>query len=142
MQNISVLKAFFIFLGIFLFGALAFFTLSKDDLSIKPSASPPHMEDGKIFSGETILRMTKDEFIPSTLRVTKGTVVKFVNEDEQFWHWPASDLHPTHTLYPEFDPRQAIAPKQEWSFTFEKIGTWSMHDHLIPYVNGIIIVVE
>jgi len=130
MKNISVMKVFFIFLGVFLFGALAF------------TQPPPLLDEEKIFSGEAILRMTKDGFIPTTLRVTQGTVVRFVNEDEQFWHWPASDFHPTHMVYPEFDPHEALEPNQEWSFTFEEIGQWNMHDHLIPSIIGIIIVIE
>lgn len=85
--------------------------------------------------------ITEDGFAPQTLQVKKGTYVRFVNKTDE-WHWPASDIHPTHTLYSEFDPKQTIGPGEEWGFIFEKVGEWGMHDHLMPYVTGEIIVVE
>ena len=88
-----------------------------------------------------VVYMSVDGFAPSEIRIKPGTKVSFVNDDK-FWHWPASDLHPTHTLYPEFDPRKAIGPGETWSFTFERLGSWGYHDHLAPYVVGKIIVSE
>lgn len=101
----------------------------------------PKVESGKTLSGEVVISMTEDGYIPDTIQVTKGTKVRFKNNDKLF-HWPASDLHPTHTLYPEFDPRKGIGPGEEWSFVFEKPGEWGMHDHLAPYIVGTIKVVE
>jgi len=54
---------------------------------------------------------------------------------------PASDLHLTHGIYPEFDPQEPIDPKNSWSFQFLKFGKWKFHDHLNPYYRGIINVV-
>lgn len=85
------------------------------------------------------IRITQDGFAPETLRVSRGTSVRFINETDQ-WRWPASDLHPTHTLYPEFDPRRGLAPGEEWQFRFERAGEWGFHDHLAPYVTGKIFV--
>lgn len=95
----------------------------------------------KILSGEAVVEMTENGFIPEEITVRRGTKVIFVNQDS-LWRWPASDLHPTHNVYPEFDPREAIAPSKEWEFTFEKRGEWHYHDHLAPYILGKIIVVE
>ena len=55
-------------------------------------------------------------------------------------HWPASNFHPTHTLYPEeggclgstLDVCKGLKKGEEFSFKFEKEGVWSMHDHLYP----------
>jgi plastocyanin len=105
-----------------------------------PNENPSPIDTTPI-SGETIVRMTEDGFVPSELFITVGTTVRFVNEDE-YWHWPASDLHPTHGVYAAFDSRKGIAPGAEWAFTFDQAGTWGMHDHLIPYVVGSITVVE
>src|SRR5689334_8151471 len=65
--------------------------------------------------GEVIIKMTEDGFKPDHIHIKKGTKVRFVNKDKVF-HWPASDFHPTHGLYPEFDPRVPIAMGKEWDF--------------------------
>lgn len=76
-------------------------------------------------------------YSPAELTVRKGdTVVFTTTTGKQFW--PASDLHPTHTIYPEFDAQQPINPNASWSFTFTKVGSWSYHDHLAPLFLGTI----
>lgn len=99
------------------------------------TAPQTHKEN---INGDTI-EMTKDGFTPDTIAVAKGTTVRFVNVDAVA-HWPASDLHPSHTIYPEFDPKEPIQSGKEWAFTFDKVGEWSMHDHLAPYFVGTITV--
>ena len=83
--------------------------------------------------------LADDGFTPETLTIHQGETVKFVSTQGSFF-WPASNPHPTHTIYPEFDPQQPIAPTDSWSFTFTKIGTWHYHDHLAPYFTGTITV--
>jgi plastocyanin len=72
---------------------------------------------------------TDSGYTPSTLTINKGDTVKFVNNGTKAI-WPASAPHPTHTDYPAFDPKKAIAVGQSWSFTFDLVGTWKYHDHL------------
>ena len=91
--------------------------------------------------GTVVVDITDDGFQPSEIKIKKGTTVKFINQTKQ-WHWPASDLHPTHNLYSEFDPKKTIGPSEEWNFTFQLVGTWGYHDHLAAYITGKIIVVE
>ncbi len=76
-----------------------------------------------------VISMTDDGFTPSQLSITVGDTVRFMNNGA-LPHWPASAPHPTHTNYPEFDPRRGIAPGQSWTFTFTKSGAWGFHDHL------------
>lgn len=85
------------------------------------------------------VRMTTEGFVPSNITINKGDTVVFQNDDSQM-RWPASNLHPTHTLYPEFDPKQGIAAGQSWQFTFQKAGTWKYHDHIFPQYSGTVIV--
>lgn len=87
------------------------------------------------------VEMAGDGFSPTSLTIKKGDTVTFKNVGSNA-HWPASAPHPTHTDYPEFDPKHEIAPGQSWSFTFEKVGTWRYHDHLNSGETGIIIVTE
>jgi plastocyanin len=85
--------------------------------------------------------MTQAGFEPATLTVRKGTTVVFKNNGTTAI-WPASAPHPTHTDYPEFDPRKGIKAGESWSFTFEKVGEWKYHDHLNASKFGKVVVVE
>ncbi len=96
---------------------------------------------GGLDDHEFIIRMTENGFEPKTLTVTAGDEVLFINNDDTD-HWPASNFHPTHTLYPEFDSKDGIAPGESWKIKFEKVGVWRMHDHLFPHLTGTITVLE
>ncbi len=88
-----------------------------------------------------IIRISKDGFEPKELTVIEGDEVLFINNDDVA-HWPASNFHPTHTLYSEFDPLKGIPPGESWKFKFEKVGAWRMHDHLSPHLTGTIVVLK
>ena len=102
----------------------------------------------EISSDETI-EISSSGFSPSTLTITKGTTVKFINMDEG-GHWPASASHPTHTAYPteggcigsSFDACKALAQGETFEFTFDEVGEWKYHDHRNPSLFGTIIVEE
>jgi plastocyanin len=85
------------------------------------------------------VEMSGDKFSPGSVTINAGDTVTFKNVGSNP-HWPASAPHPTHTTYPEFDPKHEIAAGQSWSFTFDKVGTWRYHDHLNSGVVGVIIV--
>ena len=87
--------------------------------------------------GEPIVTKTDKGFSPAVLRVQKGQKVTFLNKSGRPI-WPASDLHPSHGVYPEFDPKGPIQNEQSWDFVFDKIGSWKYHDHLAPYMTGVI----
>ena len=78
-------------------------------------------------------------FESSELTINKGETVIFENIGTVD-HWPASDIHPTHGIYPEFDLGRGLAPGESWEFTFDKVGRWNMHDHNFPSFVGKIIV--
>jgi len=82
-----------------------------------------------------------DGFHPRTLTVSVGTTVTFKNERTEYF-WPASDFHPTHTLYPAFDAKEPLAPGATYSFTFTEAGTYPFHDHLAAYFSGILRVAD
>ena len=85
--------------------------------------------------------MTNNGFEPKEIHINSGETVEFINQDDAN-RWPASNFHPTHILYSEFDPQKGIAPGDSWKFRFEKAGTWRMHDHLSPHMTGTIVVLE
>lgn len=91
------------------------------------------------FSGPQLtftITITDDGFSPDPVKIQKGTKIIFLNKGQNP-HWPASDFHPTHGIYPEFDPLKGISPSEEWSFTL-KPGKWHYHDHLYPSFTGTI----
>jgi len=81
------------------------------------------------------------QYSPSTITIKKGETITWENDSTVFF-WPASAIHPTHQIYPEFDAKKGTAPGGEWSFTFDKAGTWKYHDHLKPSAFGTVMVTE
>lgn len=82
---------------------------------------------------------TDDGYIPNILEIKKGDNVTFINKSSRSM-WVASDNHPTHTIYPEFDQKGLSTLGETFTFTFEKSGTWEYHDHLNPRANGSVVV--
>src|SRR5260221_323559 len=83
--------------------------------------------------------ISKGDFSPKELTIKKNSQVIFVNKDTES-HWIASNDHPLHQLYPEFDIKHPLFPTQSWKFTFDKVGVWPYHDHLNPQSMGTIVV--
>jgi plastocyanin len=98
---------------------------------------------------EVVIHVDKHGFKPHTITIKAGTKVTFENVGAEEY-WPASDSHPSHTLYantnigqhcspeasPTFDSCGSIAAGQSWSFIFDKVGTHQYHDHLWPHLVG------
>lgn len=97
-----------------------------------------------LFSSSALAKDYKVEingsgFFPSQLEINVGDTVTFENKDS-FSHWPASNIHPTHEIHPEFDPKKEISANESWGFTFERAGEWRYHDHLFPERGGTVTV--
>lgn len=87
--------------------------------------------------GSNTIVLTEQGFSPREITITLGETVTFINKRDKFF-WPASDFHPTHTAYAEFDAREALSPGSSWKFTFTESGLFKYHDHLAPFFFGII----
>jgi len=102
-------------------------------------------------ASDNVIKITANGFEPKTLTVKAGDTVTFVNEDSDK-HWPASAMHPTHTVYPGsdvkkcgsdesiFDACKGLEQGESFSFTFNEIGSWGYHDHLRASTTGKIVV--
>jgi plastocyanin len=102
-----------------------------------------------------IVEITQSGFSPSVMTVKNGETVTFTNMVSRP-SWPASNVHPTHTLYPGSDIQKCATPEEagifdacrglnigdSFFFTFMEVGTWVYHDHLSPFITGQIIVEE
>ncbi len=99
------------------------------------------------------IEITSSGFSPNSLEIESGDSVKFVNL-KSVESWPASDIHPTHTLYPGsgsskcgtaeeeniFDACRGLQTGESYTFTFNEKGSWGYHDHLRASSKGTIIV--
>lgn len=90
-------------------------------------------------SGEQVMIMKDDIYEPKDLQIKLCAKVVFKNRASES-RWPASNIHPTHGIYPEFDPQEPVEIDQEWSFIFDRAGSWRYHDHLKPSITGTIVV--
>lgn len=91
-------------------------------------------------------------YSPSSVTIKKGQAVRFVNNSTSQDVWPASAVHPTHSVYPEksaldclgssFDACKGLKPGESWEFTFNSVGEWRYHDHLHPSKTGTVVVTE
>jgi plastocyanin len=100
------------------------------------------------------VEMSSSGFSPSSLTINSGDTVTFLAVDDSD-RWPATDIHPSHKLYPGsdiqkcfsgedmadiFDSCGIISEGDGYSFTFNEIGIWSYHDHKAPSKKGTIVV--
>ena len=82
---------------------------------------------------------TNSCYSPANVTIKKNDTVKFTNNSTNNME-PASNNHPDHLLYSEFDANNNIAPGGTYSFTFTKTGSWGYHDHSKPSCKGTITV--
>ncbi len=108
-------------------------------LILSGCSAPATPADSSDTSESVSVRMTPSGigFEPAKLTLAKGTKVCFINEDPEA-RWPASNIHPTHEIFPEFDPKTVVRAGETWCFTFTKPGIWHYHDHLFPEFTGTI----
>jgi plastocyanin len=135
-----------ILLGAYFFASVGNVIQSGNTIKVTGTGS-------SVMQNEKIIEIDSNGFSPSTLVISKGDIVTFVNKDSMP-HWPASALHSTHSIYPGsgiekcgtseqdtiFDACKGISPGKSWSFAFYETGTWSYHDHLDARLVGTITV--
>lgn len=104
---------------------------------------------------DNIVVLTNNGYSPNILQVEVGDTIVFKNESSSAM-WPATAIHPTHTVYPGsdiekcggseasilFDACSSYDPGSSWSFQFNKAGSWKYHNHLNPVFTGTIVVKE
>lgn len=87
------------------------------------------------------IEITSEGFVPKKVIISQGAEVTFINKDTSPHH-PASNLHPTHSNYPEFDSKKGIEPGKSWKVKLNNPGIWFYHDHLRPEIGGKIKIVS
>lgn len=67
------------------------------------------------------------------LRLTNGS---------QALRQPAADPHPTHSSFPELDPKRPLQPGEAFEVILNRPGRYGWHDHLNPGLKGQIVIEE
>lgn len=94
-------------------------------------------------------------FSPKAVTVKKGEAVMWTNISPEGM-WVAVDEHPAHAGYDgtdlkahcatgaaaSFDQCVASAAGSQWSFTFNKVGTWNYHNHANDKFVGTVTVIQ
>lgn len=106
-------------------------------LILSGCSGPAASTNSASITPSVLVHMPTSGFNPETLTVKQGTKVCFQNDDSEA-RWPASNIHPTHEIYSEFDPKAPVRSGDTWCFTFTKAGIWKFHDHLLPEFVGTI----
>lgn len=84
-----------------------------------------------------IITYTDNGFQPSFLRIRLNDIVKFRNQST-IGMWVASNPHPEHSDYSEFDQKKSVNPGGEFSFTFKRVGVWGFHNDVKISSQGVI----
>lgn len=117
---------------ILVLSVVAYFTRKP---ATEPSSEPKVANNLKPMTGPVTVTYDSNGFVPKDIVVAKGTTVSFDNKTE-IPMWVASDSHPEHLDYPEFDVirvnGQYPEPGNDYSFTFDKPGVWTYHNHTMP----------
>lgn len=109
------------------------------DKQPQPATQPEASLDEAVKKNQVQVEYTEAGFSPSTTAVPLGATVVFTNNSTKSM-WVASDVHPTHNVYSEFDAKKGIGTGQSYEFTFDKKGSWSYHNHLVPSDAGVVVV--
>lgn len=106
-----------------------------------PALSPPTSLLDSENTGSAIATLTYvgRGIVPKRIEIDVGQQVRFTNESDRPF-WPASNIHPTHKVYPEFDAKAPIIPGEAWVFVFRQAGFWRYHNHLDPSQGGLVVV--
>lgn len=92
-----------------------------------------------LITSPKIVVIDNNGFKPNSIEIVKGSNVSWVSRGS-FYHWPASDAHPTHNKYPSknvgcigsnLDSCRELKNNEIYTFTFDEVGAWGIHDHLL-----------
>lgn len=106
---------------------------SGEEMPTPPAASTDSIMTPPGTDGKVVVTYDSSGFKPQTITINKGTTVTFINKSEMPLY-VASNPHPQHTDYPEFEAVRANNGRMPrmtdtFSFKFEKTGTWGYHNH-------------
>ena len=115
---------------------------TSSTLYAKPSTLNPSVKTPVVttpINTEPTVSYTDNGFIPNTITIKYGDKVKFINNSNGDM-WVASNNHPTHTIYSQFDEKTFVRHGGIYEFTFYQVGKWGYHNHMNASKTGTVIV--
>lgn len=101
--------------------------------------SPPDNSDN--VAQVAYVSITDQGFVPSEITITRGTSVVWRNETTDP-HQIASNPYPERNDLPSLNSSSQLEPSAEYSYTFDKTGTFGYHDYLRPAMSAQVTVVD
>jgi plastocyanin len=77
------------------------------------------------------MTITPEGFSPATISIKAGTHLTWTNTDPNP-HQVAADPYPKNNSIPGFDSTQVLQTGDSYIFSFDKAGTYHVHDQLNP----------
>ena len=111
-------------------GAIRYFNILEEE---QRSPIPVARRDQQM----AVIHITDRGFNPQRSEIAKGEMVEFINDDRE-QHWPASDVHPFHTMCPGFDALRGLKTGERYWIAFTRSQTCHFHDHFNPSLTGVI----
>ncbi len=120
-------------LGLVVFGILKYGGTEMSSQESPTTKNPAPSAATTKLPMQATVTYTDEGFSPTQVEIAKGGTIEFVNKST-IPLWVASDPHPEHTDYPEFDAFKILGdrypePGQNIKFTFQKVGSWTYHSH-------------
>lgn len=113
--------------------------IATEDVVNMPDQAESSLINPEDQTPEVIVKVTDTGYVPNSITVKVGQTVIWQNETNSAV-WIASNPHPAHSDYPEFDEKGSMSKGESFSFTFTKAGTWGYHDHFKPSAKGFVTV--
>ncbi len=131
-------------------GFLIFYYTARPEATIPETQG--NIEQTVVKEPVVVISYTNEGYDPREVNIKRGDTVRFTNNSTDQETWPASAVHPTHSIYPEkregdclgssFDACRGLQSGESWDFTFSEVGEWRFHDHLHTAKTGIVNVSE
>lgn len=99
-------------------------------------------QHAKVLLSPAIVTITSKGYIPQTIQIKLGQGVVWTNSDNSR-HLVNSDPFPKDNKLSNFNLRNPLLFNQQYSFVFNKTGTFTYHDDLNPFkFQGTVIVTK
>ncbi len=122
---------------------------TEENQQINPSFEPNPVQT----AGNYEVTYTDAGYSPKELKIKLGDTVTWKNQSSHGM-WTASAMHPTHVIYSgtsldehcpdientSLDQCTSGLPGESWSFTFNEVGTWRYHNHVLASDFGSVVV--
>jgi plastocyanin len=135
-------KLFIVVLGFLVFlmlVAIISYVAFKPKTTVKKSSSSTSQNNAPNKIASAQVTISENGFSPATISVKLDQAVTWTNNDTTSHYVISDDPKPTDSSLPYLNS-QAISPTSNYSYVFNKQGTYTYHDTTNPKFKGTVIV--